>query len=184
MSLHPTIARVTARIRAPSEDVRGAYLERMSRATLAQGPARAHLACGNQAHAYAAMGEDKAALRPSGRPISASLRPTTTCSRPTALRGLSRPEIARAARGGRAGATAQVAGGVPAMCDGVTQGQPGMELSLFSRDVSRARRRGGDEPQRFDAALYLGVCDRDRAGPHHGGRDLRAWSSVFVRPAR
>ncbi len=99
-----------------------------------RGPARAHLACGNQAHAYAAMGEDKAALAADRAPehrhrhrLQRHALGASALSRPI-------PDLIRAAAR-RAGATAQVAGGVPAMCDGVTQGQPGMELSLFSRDV-------------------------------------------------
>ena len=132
MTLHPTIARVTDRIRARSESTRGLYLSRM-RAAAAAGPVRAHLSCGNQAHAYAAMGADKPALAEGRSPnigIVTAYNDMLSAHQPYEHY----PQLIRdAAR--RAGATAQVAGGVPAMCDGVTQGQPGMELSLFSRDV-------------------------------------------------
>jgi phosphogluconate dehydratase len=123
------------------------------------GPRRAHLSCGNQAHAYAAMGGDKDALVASARPISASSPPITTCSRRISPSSdLPRPLIKDAARA--AGATAQVAGGVPAMCDGVTQGQTGMELSLFSRDVIALAAGVALSHNTFDAAVYLGVCDK------------------------
>ena len=123
-----------------------------------KGPARAHLACGNQAHAYAAMGEDKAALAADRAPnigIVTAYNDMLSAHQPfEAYPG----QIRAAAR--RAGATAQVAGGVPAMCDGVTQGQPGMELSLFSRDVIALAAGVAMSHNCFDAALYLGVCDK------------------------
>jgi phosphogluconate dehydratase len=157
MSLHPTIARVTDRIRARSADSRGLYLERLAKAAK-DGPARGHLACGNQAHAYAAMGDDKATLAAGRAPnigivtayndMLSAHQPFETY--PTLIRTAAR----------KAGATAQVAGGVPAMCDGVTQGQPGMELSLFSRDVIALAAGVAMSHNTFDAALYLGVCDK------------------------
>ncbi|HSF63568.1 MAG TPA: dihydroxy-acid dehydratase, partial [Paracoccaceae bacterium] len=157
MSLNPVIARVTDRIRARSEDSRDAYLDRMGRAAQA-GPARGHLTCGNQAHAYAAMGEDKAALAGARAPnigIVTAYNDMLSAHQPyedfpRLIRAAARP----------AGATAQVAGGVPAMCDGVTQGQPGMELSLFSRDVIALAAGVALSHNTFDAALYLGVCDK------------------------
>ena len=157
MPLNATIARVTDRIRARSEGPRGAYLDRMARAAAA-GPARAHLSCGNQAHAYAAMGGDKPALAAARAPnigIVTAYNDMLSAHQPYE----SYPElIRRTAR--RAGATAQVAGGVPAMCDGVTQGQPGMELSLFSRDVIALAAGVALSHNTFDAALFLGVCDK------------------------
>ncbi|MDP1576451.1 MAG: dihydroxy-acid dehydratase, partial [Cypionkella sp.] len=132
MSLNSTIDRVTDRIRERSAQTRGDYLTRLA-AAAAQGPARAHLSCGNQAHAYAAMGADKAALAAGRVPnigIVTAYNDMLSAHQPYE----DYPKLIReAAR--KAGATAQVAGGVPAMCDGVTQGQAGMELSLFSRDV-------------------------------------------------
>ncbi|OOY05419.1 phosphogluconate dehydratase [Thioclava sp. F28-4] len=157
MTLDATIARVTDRIRARSEGPRGDYLARMQAAADA-GPARAHLSCGNQAHAYAAMGEDKDTLAGDRAPnvgIVTAYNDMLSAHQPfetfpqtikTALREV--------------GATAQVAGGVPAMCDGVTQGQPGMDLSLFSRDVIAMAAAVSLSHNTFDAALYMGVCDK------------------------
>jgi phosphogluconate dehydratase len=157
MTLNSTIDRVTDRIRARSERSRGEYLQRMKAAVL-QGPARGHLACGNQAHAYAAMGADKDALVAERSPnigIITAYNDMLSAHQPFERY----PDLIReAAR--KAGATAQVAGGVPAMCDGVTQGQPGMELSLFSRDVIALAAGVGLSHNTFDAALYLGVCDK------------------------
>lgn len=157
MSLHPTIARVTDRIRARSEASRSAYLGRIAAAASA-GPARGHLACGNQAHAYAAMGAQKADLAAARMPnigIVTAYNDMLSAHQPYE----DYPRLIRAA-GRDAGATVQVAGGVPAMCDGVTQGQPGMELSLFSRDVIALAAGVALSHNTFDAAVYLGVCDK------------------------
>ncbi|NHB77320.1 phosphogluconate dehydratase [Rhodobacter calidifons] len=157
MSLHPTIAKVTDRIRARSADSRGRYLERLRQA-VSDGPVRAHLSCGNQAHAYAAMGPDKATLA-AGRVANLGIV-TAYNDMLSAHQPFERyPDLIRAAAA-RAGVTVQVAGGVPAMCDGVTQGQPGMELSLFSRDVIALAAGVALSHNCFDAALYLGVCDK------------------------
>jgi phosphogluconate dehydratase len=157
MSLHPTITRVTDRIRARSSDSRGAYLERMAKA-VSNGPVRAHLSCGNQAHAYAAMGADKAAMAAAKVPnlgIVTAYNDMLSAHQPFERY----PDLIRAAAA-KVGVTVQVAGGVPAMCDGVTQGQPGMELSLFSRDVIALAAGVALSHNCFDAALYLGVCDK------------------------
>ncbi|MGP3696299.1 phosphogluconate dehydratase [Rhodobacter sp. NSM] len=157
MTLNATIARVTDRIRSRSLDTRGAYLERTARAG-ASGPVRAHLSCGNQAHAYAAMSEDKETLAAGRAPnigIVTAYNDMLSAHRPYE----DYPKLIRAAAR-RAGATAQVAGGVPAMCDGVTQGQPGMELSLFSRDVIALAAGVSLSHNCFDAALFLGICDK------------------------
>jgi phosphogluconate dehydratase len=157
MPLHPMIARVTDRIRARSEASRGSYLARMAQA-VAAGPARSHLSCGNQAHAYAAMTDDKDALAATRSPnigIVTAYNDMLSAHQPFERY----PDLIRAAAR-KAGATAQVAGGVPAMCDGVTQGQPGMELSLFSRDVIALAAGVAMSHNTFDAALYLGVCDK------------------------
>jgi len=158
MTLNATIARVTDRIVARSAPLRSAYLDRVARAR-DEGPRRAHLACGNQAHAYAAMPEgDKAALvaeTAGNLGIVTAYNDMLSAHQPyetyPAL-------IRRAAR--EAGGTAQVAGGVPAMCDGVTQGQPGMELSLFSRDVIAMAAGIALSHNVFDSTVYLGVCDK------------------------
>ena len=157
MSLHRTLVEVTDRIRARSENTLRAYLDHMS-AAAAQGPRRAHLACGNQAHAYAAMGADKAALVDDRAPnlgIITAYNDMLSAHQPYETYPAMIRDIAR-----KVGATAQVAGGVPAMCDGVTQGQTGMELSLFSRDVIALAAGVGLSHNTFDAALYLGVCDK------------------------
>ena len=157
MPLHPVIADVTARIEERSRATRGPYLDRLDRAA-ADGPARAHLSCGNQAHAYAATGVDKAALAGGRAPnlgIVTAYNDMLSAHQPFERF----PELIReAARG--AGGTAQVAGGVPAMCDGVTQGQPGMELSLFSRDVIALSAGVAMSHNCVDAAVWLGVCDK------------------------
>ncbi|HOZ33991.1 MAG TPA: phosphogluconate dehydratase [Tabrizicola sp.] len=157
MSLHPTLVRVTDRIRARSEATRGLYLDRMAQA-VANGPVRAHLSCGNQAHAYAAMGPDKTALaetKVANLGIVTAYNDMLSAHQPFERY----PDLIRAAAT-KAGVTVQVAGGVPAMCDGVTQGQPGMELSLFSRDVIALAAGVALSHNCFDAALYLGVCDK------------------------
>jgi phosphogluconate dehydratase len=157
MSLNSTIARVTDRIRERSTQTRGDYLARMAAAVKA-GPARGHLACGNQAHAYAAMTVDKDALAAARAPnigIVTAYNDMLSAHQPYE----DYPKLIRAAAR-KVGATAQVAGGVPAMCDGVTQGQAGMELSLFSRDVIALAAGVSLSHNTFDAALFLGVCDK------------------------
>ncbi len=157
MTLHPKLAAVTDRIRARSARTRADYLDRMARAA-AEGPRRAHLSCGNQAHAYAAMAQDKAALAAARCPnigIVTAYNDMLSAHQPYEHYP---PMIREAARA--SGATAQVAGGVPAMCDGVTQGQTGMELSLFSRDVIALSAGVALSHNVFDAAIYLGVCDK------------------------
>ncbi|NDR56471.1 phosphogluconate dehydratase [Aliiruegeria sabulilitoris] len=157
MSLNPTVAKVTDRIIERSRGSREQYLDQM-RAAVESGPARAHLTCGNQAHAYAAMGADKAALAATRAPnigIVTAYNDMLSAHQPFEHY----PELIRkAARA--AGATAQVAGGVPAMCDGVTQGQAGMELSLFSRDVIAMSASVALSHNCFDTSIYLGVCDK------------------------
>ncbi|MEZ5686568.1 MAG: phosphogluconate dehydratase [Paracoccaceae bacterium] len=155
--LNATIARVTERIRQRSAVTRAEYLARM-RALAQAGPARAHLSCGNQAHAYAAMGADQPALAAGRAPnigIVTAYNDMLSAHQPYETY----PALIREALH-KVGATAQVAGGVPAMCDGVTQGQPGMELSLFSRDVIALAAGVALSHNCFDAALYLGVCDK------------------------
>jgi phosphogluconate dehydratase len=177
MSLHPTIARVTDRIRARSAETRGRYLERMAAAVQA-GPARAHLSCGNQAHAYAAMEGDKPELVAARAPnigIITAYNDMLSAHQPYE----DYPKLIReAAR--KAGATAQVAGGVPAMCDGVTQGQAGMELSLFSRDVIALAAGVGLSHNAFDAAMFLGVCDKIVPGLVMAAASFGHIPAVFV----
>jgi phosphogluconate dehydratase len=155
--MNPTIAAVTDRIVARSRDQRRQYLDRCQRAIDA-GPARAHLTCGNMAHVTAASGPDKGRIAGEKGPNLAIV--TAFNDMLSAHQPFERfPDLIReAARA--AGGTAQVAGGVPAMCDGVTQGQPGMELSLFSRDVIALSAGVSLSHNCFDAALFLGVCDK------------------------
>lgn len=156
MTLHATIDKVTDRIRERSLNARGAYLQKIARAAQ-DGPARTHLSCGNQAHAYAAMPdkEDFATTRKPNIGIVTAYNDMLSAHQPYERF----PDIIRRA-GHAAGATVQVAGGVPAMCDGVTQGRAGMELSLFSRDVIALAAGVALSHDCFDAALYLGVCDK------------------------
>ncbi len=157
MALNETVRRVTRRIAERSAPLRRAYLERMAAAREA-GPARAHLSCSGQAHAYAGAGPDQTALAEGRAPnlgIVTAYNDMLSAHRPYEDYPRLIREAARAA-----GATAQVAGGVPAMCDGVTQGAPGMELSLFSRDVVAMSAAVALSHDVFDAAVFLGVCDK------------------------
>jgi phosphogluconate dehydratase len=157
IQLNDTVRRVTDRIKARSETSRGTYLDKIG-AARDQGVKRAHLSCGNQAHAYAAMGADKDALVAEKAPnigIVTAYNDMLSAHQPFKDYP---DQIKAAAR--KAGGTAQVAGGVPAMCDGVTQGQTGMELSLFSRDVIALAAGVALSHNTFDSALYLGVCDK------------------------
>ena len=175
--LNSTIDRVTDRIRERSAASRSAYLARIVAAGTA-GPARAHLSCGNQAHAYAAMGEDKAALMAARVPnlgIVTAYNDMLSAHKPFEHY----PDLIRAAAQ-KSGATVQVAGGVPAMCDGVTQGQPGMELSLFSRDVIALAAAVALSHNTFDAALYLGVCDKIVPGLIMAAASFGHIPAVFV----
>jgi phosphogluconate dehydratase len=157
MPIHDQVARVTDRIIARSRDSRARYMDVMRRAA-AEGPRRGHLSCSNQAHAYAAMGPDQSTMATTPAPnigIVTAYNDMLSAHQPFERF----PDLIRAAAR-RVGATAQVAGGVPAMCDGVTQGQTGMELSLFSRDVIALAAGVALSHNTFDSALYLGVCDK------------------------
>ncbi|MGB7243119.1 MAG: phosphogluconate dehydratase [Sulfitobacter sp.] len=155
--LNDIVTQVTNRIIDRSAASRGSYLTRMRQAAQ-DGPARAHLSCSGQAHAFAAAGPDQDALATKSAGNIGIV--TTYNDMLSAHQPFERfPEIIRdAARA--AGGTAQVAGGVPAMCDGVTQGTAGMDLSLFSRDVIAMAAGVALSHNTFDAAVYLGVCDK------------------------
>ncbi|MCL4065240.1 phosphogluconate dehydratase [Pseudomonas sp. GX19020] len=175
--MNPIIARVTDRIRRRSEHSRSAYLARMA-AAVAKGPVRAHLSCSNQAHAYAAMGADKTDLALGRAPnigVITAYNDMLSAHQPYE----DYPKIIReTAR--RFGATAQVAGGVPAMCDGVTQGQPGMELSLFSRDVIALAAGVSLSHDCYDSALWLGVCDKIVPGLIMAAATFGHMPSIFI----
>jgi len=158
MTIHARIGEVTEAIERRSRDRRRRYLDRVGAAADA-GAHRAVLSCGNLAHGFAACSAgDKDALKGGVTPNLGIV--TAYNDMLSAHQPLERfPELIRqAAR--EAGGVAQVAGGVPAMCDGVTQGQPGMELSLFSRDVIAMATGIALSHNMFDAAVYLGVCDK------------------------
>ncbi|GIL02270.1 MAG: phosphogluconate dehydratase [Alphaproteobacteria bacterium] len=158
MQVDRRIAEVTARIVERSRPTRQDYLARID-AAAASGPHRAVLSCGNLAHGFAAcVAADKTALAGDVVPnlgIITAYNDMLSAHQPYK----DFPDlIKQAAR--EAGGVAQVAGGVPAMCDGVTQGQPGMELSLFSRDVIAMAAAIGLSHNMFDAAVFLGICDK------------------------
>ncbi|HQW82091.1 MAG TPA: phosphogluconate dehydratase [Pseudomonadota bacterium] len=157
MTLHPVTARVTARIVDRSRELRANYLAKIEAARVI-GSARGKLGCGNLAHGFAASAADKPLLRSvHGANIGVVTAYNDMLSAHEPLKHY--PELIRmAARG--VGASAQVAGGVPAMCDGVTQGRAGMELSLFSRDVIAQSTAIALTHEMFDGALLLGVCDK------------------------
>ncbi|MBL4647138.1 MAG: phosphogluconate dehydratase [Hyphomicrobiales bacterium] len=156
--VQPRIAEVTERLIERSKPTRSAYLARIAAAGQA-GPNRSQLACGNLAHGFAACSpQDKAAL--SGNQLAnigiiTSYNDMLSAHQPFEVF----PALIKQAAHD-AGGVAQVAGGVPAMCDGVTQGLAGMELSLFSRDVIAMSAAIGLSHNMFDAAVYLGVCDK------------------------
>ncbi|MFC0039815.1 phosphogluconate dehydratase [Actinomadura rayongensis] len=157
-SPHPVLARVTARIAERSAATRAAYLDRIADARLA-GPARGALGCANLAHGFAACSPgDKLLLRGAATPniaIVSAYNDMLSAHQP--LKDY--PDRLKAAIAA-AGGTAQFAGGVPAMCDGITQGRAGMELSLFSRDVVAMATAIALSHDMFDGALLLGVCDK------------------------
>ena len=161
-SIHPIMAAVTERIVRRSAPTRQAYLDLIARER-ENGARRPRLSCGNLAHAFAASGDDKAAIR-AGRAMNIAIV-TAYNDMLSAHQPLDaiRRQIKLAAR--EAGATAQVAGGVPAMCDGVTQGQPGMELSLFSRDVIAMSTGVALSHDMFDGRADAGHLRQDRARP-------------------
>ena len=155
--LHPVIARVTDRIVERSARQRLKYLDLIERGRDA-GTNRTQLSCGNLAHGFAASGEDKPAIR-AGSAMNIGIV-TAYNDMLSAHQPYGRyPEAIKiAAR--EIGVTAQVAGGVPAMCDGVTQGQAGMDLSLFSRDTIALATAVSLSHAMFEGALLLGICDK------------------------
>jgi len=177
MALHPTVAKVTDRIVARSRDSRAAYLELIDRAREA-GVNRPVLSCGNLAHGFAASGEDKPAIK-GGKALNIGIvtayNDMLSAHQPY---GRYPEQIKLFAR--EVGATAQVAGGVPAMCDGVTQGQDSMELSLFSRDTIAMSTAVGLSHGMFEAALFLGICDKIVPGLIIGGLRFGHLPTILV----
>lgn len=159
MALHPRLIEVTTNIIERSREGRGQYLDRIHAALLRGKVQRSQLSCTNLAHAFAAM-PDNSKLRireaqSANLAIVSAYNDMLSAHQPLFEYPKWIKEEALLA-----GASAQFAGGVPAMCDGVTQGQAGMELSLFSRDVIAMSTAVALSHQMFDAALYLGVCDK------------------------
>jgi phosphogluconate dehydratase len=178
MSVHSTVGAVTKRIVERSKPSRERYLERIA-AAISNQPKRKALGCANIAHGFAACGpHDKNQLRNGAGPnlgIVTSFNDMLSAHQPFEHY----PNIIReAARS--VGGTAQVAGGVPAMCDGVTQGETGMELSLFSRDVIALSTAVALSHQMFDAAVYLGVCDKIVPGLIMGALSFGHLPAVFI----
>ena len=178
MSVHRTVSTVTEKIIARSKGSRARYLDKIEAARDNQ-PKRKSLGCANIAHGYAACGAgDKDALRNGTGPnlaIITSYNDMLSAHQPFEHY----PNLIRdAAR--EAGGTAQVAGGVPAMCDGVTQGETGMELSLFSRDVIALSTAVGLSHQMFDSSVYLGVCDKIVPGLIIGALTFGHLPAVFI----
>jgi len=157
MSLHPAVEAVTARIIERSKPGRTAYLDLIARER-DNGVDRPRLSCGNLAHGFAASGEDKAAIR-GGRAMNIGIVTAYNDMLSAHQPYGGYPDRMKIwAR--EAGITAQVAGGVPAMCDGVTQGQLGMELSLFSRDTIALSTAVALSHGMFEGAALLGICDK------------------------
>ncbi len=176
--MNSVVEQVTARIIKRSQKSRQAYLSQM-RGAEERGVHRAQLSCGNLAHGIAACGEqDKQALKLVNAVnvgIVSSYNDMLSAHQPFEQF----PDQIRAAVQ-EMGSVAQFAGGVPAMCDGVTQGQPGMELSLFSRDAIAMATAVGLSHNMFDAALYLGVCDKIVPGLLIGALRFGHLPTLFV----
>ncbi len=178
-ALHPRLEEVTARIVARSRPERERYLARIDAAAEQARTPRSRLGCANQAHAFAAAPPGDKARLALGRVPNLGIV-TAYNDMLSAHQPYERfPEIIReTARA--TGATAQVAGGVPAMCDGVTQGEDGMELSLFSRDVIALATAVALSHQTFDAVVYLGICDKIVPGLVIGALSFGHLPAVFI----
>ncbi len=156
-NLDPRIAKVTDRIIERSRPTRSRYLQLMADES-DRGITRPRLSCGNFAHGFAAAGEDKQAIKTLRGPNLAIVTAYNDMLSAHQPYGRYPEQMKIFAR--EVGATAQVAGGTPAMCDGVTQGQPGMDLSLFSRDVIALSTAVALSHGMFDGAALLGICDK------------------------
>ena len=178
MPRHPVLERVTSRIVARSAATRQAYLAR-TRAMAGRKVERSHLSCTNLAHAMAAMPDQaKFRLKAEERPnlaIVSAYNDMLSAHQPLAAFPQWLKEAAL-----ESGGTAQFAGGTPAMCDGVTQGQEGMDLSLFSRDVIALATAVALSHQMFDGVLCLGVCDKIVPGLVMGALSFGHLPTVFV----
>jgi phosphogluconate dehydratase len=176
--VHPILESVTNDVIERSKKTRQAYLSRIDEA-VSKAPQRTILGCGNLAHGFAACSmSDKADLAGDSKPniaIISSYNDMLSAHEPFK----DFPALIKQAAT-EAGGVAQFAGGVPAMCDGITQGQAGMELSLFSRDVIAMATAVGLSHNMFDAALYLGVCDKIVPGLLIGALSFGHLPAIFV----
>jgi phosphogluconate dehydratase len=176
--VHPVVEKVTQRIIQRSRPSRRAYLAHLDAARV-KGVQRGTLACTNLAHGFAAFpANDKLKLREQKAPsvaIVSSYNDMLSAHQPFEYFPKVIKEAAR-----EVGAVAQFAGGVPAMCDGVTQGQPGMELSLFSRDTIAMSTAIALSHNMFDASLYLGICDKIVPGLLIGALHFGHIPGIFV----
>lgn len=176
--MHATVAQVTQTIIERSRASRTRYLETMRR-TMENNPPKKRLSCGNLAHAYAGCGQtDKDTIRlmqSANIGIVTAFNDMLSAHQPMEKY----PELIKAAAR-EVGSTAQVAAGVPAMCDGVTQGQAGMELSLFSREVVAMATAVGLTHNMFDANVFLGVCDKIVPGMLIGALQFGHLPAVFI----
>lgn len=172
------IEQVTAALIERSKESRTAYIERM-KYSMESNPPRKRLSCGNVAHAFAACSSDEknriASENAANLGITTAYNDMLSAHQP--LKDY--PDQIKA-HANKLGATAQVAGGVPAMCDGVTQGQAGMELSLFSRDVIAMATAVGLTHNMFDGNMFLGVCDKIVPGMMMGALEFGHLPAVFV----
>lgn len=176
-TLHDTIHRVTQRVIEKSSDSRTAYLDLIAREADNQ-PDRAQVSCSNLAHAYAGALEDQTALKANRGPnigIVSAYNDMLSAHQPY---GRYPERLKIYAR--EVGATAQVAGATPAMCDGVTQGETGMELSLFSRDVIALSTGVALSHAMYDGALMLGICDKIVPGLVIGALRFGHLPAIFV----
>jgi phosphogluconate dehydratase len=177
-NLHPAIARVTDRIIERSKDSRRRYLALMDAEGEKHRDRNQALPCSNLAHGFAAMGDDKASIATRRGPnigVITAYNDTISSHQPF---GAYPPQMKVWAR--EIGATCQVAGGTPAMCDGVTQGTDGMELSLFSRDVIALSTAVGLSHAMYDAVAMLGMCDKIVPGLLIGGLRFGYLPTIFI----
>jgi len=177
-NLHPAIDRVTDRVIERSRESRAAYLELMAIEGDRHQDRNTALPCSNLAHGFAAAGEDKDSIATKRGPnigIISAYNDTISAHQPY---GAYPPQMKIYAR--EVGATAQVAGATPAMCDGVTQGADGMELSLFSRDVIALAASVGLSHAMYDSVAMLGICDKIVPGLLIGGLRFGWLPTVFI----
>ena len=176
--MHPVVEKVTQNVAERSHESRSAYLKYIDGLSK-DGPIRGKLACGNLAHGFAACStEEKSDLTGQHKAniaIISSYNDMLSAHQPYK----DAPDLIKAAIR-EAGGVAQFAGGVPAMCDGITQGQPGMEMSLFSRDLIAMTTAIGMSHNMFDGALYLGVCDKIVPGLLIGALSFGHLPSIFI----